>query len=310
MYLTPILPPLSSETRALRATRPYHSRLRHYRNFKYSLTFIPKRSSYFFFTKALSFTLNANSLKQYVSGSSVLDFQNLKVKSLKVWNRCDNLLVYFNSFRRLSYSWTTWRSPNLPLEKALPNYLNLYQSLGLPIILGLYKKFNSANNSFYIPLFDLYWTFTATHKFFINIRDNSNRSYNYISIYSGLFLKFFKNKKPLRKSKLFKTLMVKFLRKVLLLSSIKNVNMVINRSSPMFSELYRVLLTPSIIPYKAPNLKGFYNDSFLNKKKPLFLVKRVIFRRTHSFTTMKTRKCGRIKRKITRRLVRKNMVLD
>lgn len=142
------------------------------------------------------------------------------------------------------------------------------------------------------------------------MRNDTNRYYNYFFLFSGLFLKFFNNRKPLRRSKLFKTLMIKLLRKILLLSSVKNVNLIINRSSPAFNELYKLLLTPSIIPYRVPTNNDLYDDSSINKFGKLLSVRKILFLRTHSFTNLKVRKRGRIKRKITRRLLRKNYVLD
>ena len=140
--------------------------------------------------------------------------------------------------------------------------------------------------------------------------NSQSRTYNYLSLYSGLFLKFFKQRRPLRRSKLFKVLMVKFFRKILIQTRVYYILFTVNRASPALIEFLRLLKTPNIVPYKNPNSTKAFNDSFVNKGKTLFSITKVIFRRTHSFTNMKTPNKGRLKRKITRRLLRKNRVLD
>ena len=191
--------------------------------------------------------------------------------------------------------------------------INLYNTINNDVIQKLYIQYNSLKNSITLPIYHIYWTFKLHQNFYINMRNCSSKYYNYLSLYSGLFLKFYNNKKPLRKSKLLKILMIKLLRKILLLTNIKIINIIINNASANFVEFYKLLNTPSIIPYFIPNSTTLYNDIIVNfnkDKKSLFDIKKLIFRRTLAFAPVKLPRKGRLKRKITRRIVKKNNIMD
>lgn len=289
---------------------PFRSNLIKQYNLKYSYTFFLQKAIFKSYISNLLRVFQKNDLVKYTS-KNITTFLKKNLVVSNIFNNASNkFLHYFKLSVQFNYSWNFWKNDVLFFRKSINSYLNLYSTISLPILLSLYRKFNKVFYKPFVPIFNLYWTFTFNQKLFINLRNKTDRYYNYFSLYSGLFLKFFQNRKPLRKSKLFKTLMVKFLRKIILISSIKFIYLVVNRASQMFSELYKLLLTPSIIPYKVPQTKGFYNDSITNKYNKLFSVRKVLFKRTHSFTNLKTRRRGRIKRKITRRLFRKNSVLD
>ena len=142
------------------------------------------------------------------------------------------------------------------------------------------------------------------------MRNKTDMTYNYFSISPGLFLKFYKNKRPLKRSKLFKLLVVKFLRKLLLASSIKHLYIIPRRSPTLFAELFKRFMTPEINPYRLPYHKGAYDDSIINGTKPAFSVHKFIFAKTKFFGTFKDRRRGRLKRKIARRLIKKNNIMD
>ena len=142
------------------------------------------------------------------------------------------------------------------------------------------------------------------------MRNKTESTYNYFSISPGLFLKFYNNKRPLKRSKLFKLLVVKFLRKLLLASGIKHLCLIPRRSPTLFSELFKRFMTPEITPYRMPYHKGRYDDSEINATRPAFSVHQFIFHKTKFFGTFKDRRRGRLKRKIARRLIKKNNIMD
>lgn len=142
------------------------------------------------------------------------------------------------------------------------------------------------------------------------MQNNQDVNYNYFSLFPGFFLKFYKNRRPLKRTKLFKVLLVKFLRKLLILGNIKTFNMVINRSPTLFTELYKLFITPNIVPYKVPNKKNFYVDSVVNSSGNTFVARKFIFSRTKFYGLFKERRRGRLKRKVARRLIKKNAILD
>lgn len=286
------------------------SRLRNYERLKCGDTFFVEQSHLQGFLRSLVRVRDLNGLIGRNLTRSLSYIKVMFVLKSSLTLRSATFVNYLGSFILETRPWLFWKFRKTLFWKASLRLSSFYKSLSLPLTFSLYKKFNKTTYNPHKPLFNLYWTFSSKQKFFINLRSHLLRGYNYMSIYSGLFLRFFNNKKPLRSSKLFKALMIKLLRKVLLASSVRLVNLIINRSAPIFSELYKLLLTPSIVPYINPTSKGLYNDSILNKSGTLFFVKKIIFRRTHSFTTLKTPRRGRVKRKITRRLVRKNQVTD
>jgi len=141
---------------------------------------------------------------------------------------------------------------------------------------------------------------------FVNLQDARQR--NYFSLTLGLFLKFFKNKKSLKKNKAFKFLMIKYLRKLLIVSGIRNIHFFVRKTPIFFQELLGLLTRPLVKPFMNP-LNGalvleepgsFYNLNVIS----------FIFQHNKSFATRKIRRKGRIKRKIRRRLYRSNRVSD
>jgi len=142
------------------------------------------------------------------------------------------------------------------------------------------------------------------------MRNRKDVKYNYLSLSTGLFLKFYKNRRPLKRTKLFKILLVKYLRKLLIVSGLRDFFVIVNRSPTLFAELFKVFMTPNITPFRIPGKKRLYDDSVINSTSPTFNIHRFLFFRTKAHALMKIKKRGRLKRKITKRLIKKNSVID
>jgi hypothetical protein len=145
---------------------------------------------------------------------------------------------------------------------------------------------------------------------YINMRNKDDFRYNYLSLFTGLFLKFYKNRKPLKRTKLFKMLVIRFLRKLLISATVQDVTIVFNKLPILVVELLRTFLRPGIDPFFKPNRRKLYYDDASNSQKPFFRVYGFLFQRTNLFTRVKGRKRGRLKRKIYKRLIKKNSVSD
>lgn len=206
--------------------------------------------------------------------------------------------------------WQVQSSGLLSTLNNLKRLAELYLHFGRTSANTLYQKYQSIAFAVTPSLYLVYWTFTKTHRLYINMRNKTDMTYNYFSISPGLFLKFYKNKRPLKRSKLFKLLVVKFLRKLLLASSIKHLYIIPRRSPTLFAELFKRFMTPEINPYRLPYHKGSYDDSIVNSIKPAFSIHKFIFAKTKFFGTFKDRRRGRLKRKIARRLIKKNNIMD
>lgn len=216
-------------------------------------------------------------------------------------------------WRYLGYqqSWTLWRYRLSRKIQTLHTFTTLYRYLGTLTLYALQQKvFVLKKLDFNKPYFILYWTFTKTHRLYINMRNNQDLNYNYFSLFPGFFLKFYKNRRPLKRTKLFKVLLVKFLRKLLIIGNVRSFNIVINRSPTLFTELYKLFTTPNIVPYRIPNKKNSYLDSVINANQNVFIARKFIFSRTKFYGLFKERRRGRLKRKVARRLIKKNAILD
>lgn len=142
---------------------------------------------------------------------------------------------------------------------------------------------------------------------FINLQNWKKRK-NYLFLSNGLFLKYFKNKKSLKKSKIIKFLMAKYLRKLFLLLKLQKTILSIKNTPVFLLEFLTVLNTPIIHKFLIPGTDKLFEDKVNKKTKINFYF--FFFLKTYSFTFQKKKKKGRIKRKITRKLIFKNRLVD
>lgn len=124
----------------------------------------------------------------------------------------------------------------------------------------------------------------------------------------GLFLKFFEKKKSMRKHKNMKFLMAKFLRKMLLISKIRNL-IILVRNNPLHLTDFLLLLNSQIIHKYANPLNNQIVEEAI-PTHPSFKILNFIFRKNLNFSKNKIKKKGRIKRKITRKVTLLNNLTD
>jgi len=152
---------------------------------------------------------------------------------------------------------------------------------------------------------NLYLTFSPS-RFYINLRNYAN--INYFSLSVGLFLKFFNNQKSLKKTKTFKFLLVKLLRKLLIVSGIRQFVIFFKRPPILLAEVFRFLTSPLITPFYDPvQDKTCIED---DRKYTRFSFKYFFFLKTVSYTTMKGKQKGRLKRKISKKIIKRNRIAD
>jgi hypothetical protein len=219
--------------------------------------------------------------------------------------------MYFFDYssRRLRLSRSPILNPNLKTRQALNKLLSFYLEFTHRVLhyCRIYVHFQ---RNFYSEVkYNLYLTFTA-NKLFINLVSNGGMKYNYFSLSVGLFLRFLNGKKALKKNKLIKLLLMKYVRKLLIVSEIRDLVIYTKRTPVFFSELCNVLLSPIIRPFVNPLTSFLYDDTQLNSAKPKVVVKKIFFYKPKSFGTMKAPLKGRLKRKIMRRIIRTNRICD
>jgi len=157
--------------------------------------------------------------------------------------------------------------------------------------------------------YNLYLTFTA-NRLFINLVSGGGMKHNYLSLSVGLFLKFLNGKKSLKKNKLIKILLMKYVRKLLIVSEIRDLTICTKRTPVFFTELCNALISPIIRPFRNPFTKFMYDDTRLNSGKAKLRVKTITFYQPKAFGLMKTPRKGRLKRKVMRRIIRTNRACD
>jgi len=158
----------------------------------------------------------------------------------------------------------------------------------------------------HLNIYKLYFTFTS-NRLFINLLNVVGK--NYVSLSVGLFLKFFKNKKSFKKNKLIKLLLIKYVRKLLIITGIKNIYLSVQKKPLFFQELCKTLTTPLVNAFFNPLTSSYINESVNFKNQP-FHIRYLFFRQTKPFNTMRLARQGRLKRKVMRRIIRTNRISD
>lgn len=104
------------------------------------------------------------------------------------------------------------------------------------------------------------------------------------------------------------SLMVKFVRKLFIVTRIKGFNIVLKRAPYLLHEVLNKLFQPLNHRFVNP-LTGAMVDE-VDGVATTFNINAVFFKKSIPYTTQKTSKKGRLKRKIFRQIVRKNRILD
>jgi hypothetical protein len=142
----------------------------------------------------------------------------------------------------------------------------------------------------------------------VNATVQSLKKKNLTNVTAGLFLKFFENQKNKKKSKLIKMLIAKYLRKIFIVSKLKYLNVVISHNPVDLISFFNTLNSPIIAPFQDPYNEELIEESSLNKFSIRFNY--FIFKQAIPYHKKKIKKRGRIKRKILRKLVIENKLVD
>lgn len=174
-------------------------------------------------------------------------------------------------------------------------FKNIYST-----IFHFFKKFK--NNK---PLYKLTITFRK-NKLFINLQDFLKE--NIVTLSPGLLVEYFEKRKAMKKSKTLKFLIIKYLRKLMLLARIRNLMLIVKKTPALLLEF--INLFNQSISHKFNN--PFSNKAIEEKSTDFTVFKftHFIFLRTASFVKNKTRKRGRVKRKVLQKVIFENHVID
>ena len=176
--------------------------------------------------------------------------------------------------------------------------------------LDLYTRIHSAQRKIIEHILRFRFNGSRIHVVF---EDSKNHQTHFFTT-PGLFIKYFQGKKSLKKNKAIKYLMSRFLRKILLVLNLESVG-VITKGVPVHLEklltaLFRPLSHPFINPFTGATINESGTNQSLRQVRGNIGISSITFLAPKPFSYQKTRKRGRIKRKIQRKLVRLNKVID
>ena len=132
--------------------------------------------------------------------------------------------------------------------------------------------------------------------------------FNLVSLTPGtIFAKFF-DKKALKNRKQTQTLLVRFIRKILIFLNLFDLNLTVRGLPNNLLSFFRLLNAPISYPITNPlQTGGSFLDNGRDFKIRLWLIH---FTKTLFFGKLKLKKRGRIKRKVARKIVSNNRLVD
>ena len=143
------------------------------------------------------------------------------------------------------------------------------------------------------------------NRFFPSVLNSNGLSYVTLSL--GMFSKFFFKPKPFKKSKQVYLLLTGFLKKIIFYASLKNISLSIKKIPKYLNSIINQLTQPSINFYNHPFSGEFIDEK---KRKLHFNWFNIFFVNNRPYGTIKTKKKGRLKRKITKKIILSNYIND
>ena len=160
------------------------------------------------------------------------------------------------------------------------------------------------NNQIYFHKYILLLNFKRL-RFFPVLKTLYNHVFNTLSL--GLLLKFFVKGKFFLKSKIMYLTLISFIRKILLFAEFKQLILIIKKQPKYFLDLLTMLTTTNICHYIHP-----FTTAVVDEKqfKNSFIFKYITFSNTKPYHNVKTKQRGRLKRKIVKKVIQLNKILD
>jgi hypothetical protein len=264
-------------------------------NFKEN-NFLKKK--YFFFNSSFGKNLQINQINYY----------NIYINNFNFIKKNFNHIKYEKLLNLVKLKKLNQNINKIILSKinnnVLTNFILIYNFFLNSIYLDIFyfnKFLKNKNRIFFFLILSF-----KKKKLYINLQNNNKK--NYLSISTGLFIKFFEKRKSIKKNKAIKLLMVKYLRKLFIISKINNLILVIKKTPLFINELINFLNTPIAHKYINPIDQKIIDES-LNKYSSIRF-SYFIFTENKNFSKNKMPSKGRIKRKILRKITFENKIID
>ena len=270
------------------------------KKFKFNHLFLNKKFNYYLiswkknydFYSSISFLVYQYNFK----------FLKKKFNSVK-YHKLIEVLRDYNYKSKIKNRFLFFKLNKIKLNFLL-NYIKLYNLFFYSIFLDIFyltKFLKKKNRLIYFLILSF-----KKNKLYVNLQ-NLNKK-NYLSLSAGLFIKFFEKKKSLKKNKTIKLLMAKYVRKLFLVSKIKNVILMIRRIPVFINEIINFFNMPIahkfLNPIDGKNIEE--NENNFTQIKFLYF----LFLENKNFSKNKIAQKGRIKRKILRKVVFENKLVD
>lgn len=189
-------------------------------------------------------------------------------------------------------------------SKFFIDYFNFYILIFNRFIYDTNNFLKTIKNKKKLTFYHLILT-CRNNKLFINLNDNLKINYLFLS--TGFFIKYFDKKKFFKKNKTLRIVLIKYLRKMFLLVKFPQIILLLKKNPIFFLEFLNLLHQPILYKFNEPltNREIIDDDTKIITNFLYF-----VFLNTEDFTNNKTRKRGRVKRKIYRKIVLRNSVVD
>jgi hypothetical protein len=186
------------------------------------------------------------------------------------------------------------------------SFSSVYEAFCELPILQLYAQARSAERQAKLVTHLVRFKFVGS-RLILSLADYRYRLTHFF-ITPGTFLRYFGRKKSIKKLQSLKLLAIRFLRKLLIVLNLKNLAIHSKGVPVAFENLLEKLYRPLPHPFKNPFTRQIVDETTTFTRK-LNIVE-VMFLRPKPFGFSKQKKRGRIKRKIRRRVMGVNRVVD
>jgi hypothetical protein len=268
-------------------------------------------------TNKLNFKENNFLKKKYFFLNSNLK-KNLKMNQINYYNMYINNFNFIKkNFNHIKYE----KLLNIIKSKKIEKNTNktIFKKININILINFISIYNFFLNSIYLDIFyfnkflknknrSFFFLILSfkKKKLYVNLQNNNKK--NYLSISTGLFIKFFEKRKSIKKNKAIKLLMVKYLRKLFIISKISTLILIIKKTPLFVNELINFLNTPIAHKYINPIDQKIIDESINKYLSIRFFY--FIFTENKNFSKNKMPAKGRIKRKILRKITFENKIID
>lgn len=167
----------------------------------------------------------------------------------------------------------------------------------------------STENQPYINIHILDLNF-ARRRFFPQLKNINDLNNNQETIFNnslGITSKYFSKSRKFLKSKASYLFSASYIRRFLTYLGLEDLTLLVRKIPVYLKDIIRVILSPTNVLYKNPFLGGIVNEKRMRIK---FTFAYIHFNNNKPYGLVKRKKKGRLKRKISKRVIMVNNILD